>query len=95
LKHNNRLVLVYAIILPSISCSVKYIITKINDVYSHGDVWVGKVKRIRHKLPKQTLFAIDGNTHAKAISEISGELEKQDIIVQPYNTDNIRLFAIQ
>ena len=26
-KHNNRLVLVYAIILPSISCPVKYIIT--------------------------------------------------------------------
>lgn len=68
---------------------------KVNDVYSHGDVWVGKIKRIRHRLPKQTLFVIDGQTHKNAIDEISAELEKQDIIVRPYDTDSIRMFAIQ
>ncbi|GHA74414.1 hypothetical protein GCM10009007_14250 [Formosimonas limnophila] len=68
---------------------------KISEVYSHGDVWVGKIKRIRHRLPKQTLFAIDGNTHKDAINEISMELQSQDVIVQPYSVDNIRLFAIQ
>ena len=67
---------------------------KIQSVYEHGDVWVGKVRRIRHHLPAQTLFTINGNTHKKAIEEITHELQQQDIIVQPYDAERIKLFAI-
>lgn len=68
---------------------------KLNDVYEHGDVWAGKLKRVRSQLPDLTLFAIDGNRHPRAIREISEELLRQDVFVEPYSPDTIRNFAIQ
>lgn len=68
---------------------------KLSDVYAHGDIWTGKMKRIRNQLPDLTLVAIDGRVHPSAIEEISDELKNQNLIVHPYTPEVIRHFALQ
>jgi hypothetical protein len=73
-----------------------------NDIYSHGDSWIQKIKRLHKRsfLPEQILFAVatppigEAKRYA-AYQEICNELRGQEIEVIPSNQENaIAAFAL-
>ena len=68
--------------------------TKINDIYSHGEQWVGKLKRLRNKVrwDGQLLITVDGLSEKselrKAQDEMIVELMQFDVIVENANAED-------
>lgn len=61
---------------------------KINDIYSHGEQWVGKLKRLRNKVKwdGQLLITVDGISEKPEIKtvqqEMIDELMQYDVLVE-------------
>lgn len=73
----------------------------VNDIYTHGEAWLGKIRRLRNKVGWQgdLLITIDGlsdsQTTRKAQDDIIAELSQSERVEKAANKEELKSFCLQ